>query len=96
MRRRARALTGVGLLLGMVLLMPRCSGGGCTAGNTAGRGEADELGVAVPPAAASALGAYARAQRTPINRVIAPVKVRDGGARKKPRRPITPDAGVPL
>ncbi|HEX2878695.1 MAG TPA: hypothetical protein VHO25_04080 [Polyangiaceae bacterium] len=83
-------------LLGATTLMPQCSGGGCGGAGSAGHVSAEELGVAVPPAAASALGAYSKTQRTPINRAAAPVHARRDGGVPKRRRAITGDAGVPL
>jgi hypothetical protein len=83
-------------LLGATTLLPHCSGGGCGGAGGAGHASVDELGVAVPPAAVSALGAYSKTQRTPINRAAAPVHARrDGGAPKR-RKAVTGDAGVPL
>lgn len=93
---KGRLLMGVVGLAGTAMLMPQCSGGGCGAAGNAGYSEPQALGVAVPPAAASALGAYAKTQRTPINRAASPTrKHRDGGVPKR-RKAATGDAGVPL
>jgi hypothetical protein len=84
------------LLGATTVLVPQCSGGGCGGASSSGQGSAEEFGVAVPPAAASALGAYSKTQRTPINRAVAPVRTqRDGGVPKR-RKAAAGDAGVPL
>jgi hypothetical protein len=86
----------VALLGSTMLLVPQCSGGGCGGGGTAGHARAQEFGVAVPPAAPSALGAYSKTQRTPINRASAAVHPRRDGGVPKRRKAVTSDAGVPL
>jgi hypothetical protein len=96
MRVEARLVT-CGALVGLTaLLMPHCSGGGCVGSGSAGHTEAEELGVAVPPAAPSALGAYAKTQRTPVNRALPATQVRQDGGIRRRRRPASSDAGVPL
>ncbi|HTM46731.1 MAG TPA: hypothetical protein VL137_17370 [Polyangiaceae bacterium] len=57
--------------------------------------ETDRIGVPVPKAAVSALGAYARTGHTPGNRELPTVTPLDGGVRK-PSKPQVSDGGVPL
>jgi hypothetical protein len=57
--------------------------------------DTDRLGIPVPPAAVSAVGAYSRTGRTPGNRELPSVAPVDGGARRPRAIPVN-DGGVPL
>jgi hypothetical protein len=77
----------------MVLLVALLGVAGCSRRESKPNAT-DRIGVPVPKAAVSAMGAYVRTGRTPGNREpsVAPL---DGGVRRPSKLPV-PDGGVPL